>query len=154
MSTPERLACASARHPWRTLAVWILGLAAAAVCTRAFLPGALTTQSSFAHTGGIITGAALIMVAVFGGVALGKLTMMQQMGFGLGVAVLLDATVVRCLLVPALMVMVGKANWYLPRWVDRWLPHISIEGAEFFAARDRRAAVPSEAVGAGSARGE
>jgi RND superfamily putative drug exporter len=62
--------------------------------------------------------------------------------------------VVRCLLVPALMVMVGKANWYLPRWVDRWLPHISIEGAEFFAARDRRAAVPSEVVGAGSARGE
>ena len=73
------------------------------------------------HTGGIITGAALIMVAVFGGVALGNLAMMQQMGFGLAVAVLLDATVVRCLLVPGVMKLLGDANWYLPRWLA-WLP--------------------------------
>jgi RND superfamily putative drug exporter len=79
------------------------------------------------HTGGIITGAALIMVAVFGGVALGKLTMMQQMGFGLAVAVLLDATVVRCLLVPATMKLLGDWNWYLPRWLA-WLPNFSVEG--------------------------
>src|SRR5215472_8091438 len=79
------------------------------------------------HTGGIITGAALIMVAVFGGVALGKLVMMQQMGFGLGVAVLLDATVVRCLLVPAAMKLLGDWNWYLPRWLA-WLPNFSVEG--------------------------
>jgi RND superfamily putative drug exporter len=79
------------------------------------------------HTGGIITGAALIMVAVFGGVALGKLTMMQQMGFGLAVAVLLDATVVRCLLVPAVMKLLGDWNWYLPRWLA-WLPNFSVEG--------------------------
>jgi putative drug exporter of the RND superfamily len=79
------------------------------------------------HTGGIITGAALIMVAVFGGVALGKLTMMQQMGFGLAVAVLLDATVVRCLLVPAAMKLLGDWNWYLPRWLA-WLPNLSVEG--------------------------
>src|SRR5215469_7153696 len=73
------------------------------------------------RTGGIITGAALIMVAVFGGVALGNLAMMQQMGFGLAVAVLLDATVVRCLLVPGVMKLLGDANWYLPRWLS-WLP--------------------------------
>jgi len=79
------------------------------------------------HTGGIITGAALIMVAVFAGVALGKLTMMQQMGFGLGVAVLLDATVVRCLLVPAAMKLLGDWNWYLPQWLA-WLPSFSVEG--------------------------
>jgi len=79
------------------------------------------------HTGGIITGAALIMVAVFAGVALGKLTMMQQMGFGLGVAVLLDATVVRCLLVPAAMKLLGDWNWYLPQWLA-WLPNLSVEG--------------------------
>jgi putative drug exporter of the RND superfamily len=79
------------------------------------------------HTGGIITGAALIMVAVFGGVALGKLVMMQQMGFGLAVAVLLDATVVRCLLVPAAMKLLGDWNWYLPRWLA-WLPNFSVEG--------------------------
>ena len=74
------------------------------------------------RTGGIITGAALIMVAVFGGVALGNLAMMQQLGFGLAVAVLLDATVVRCLLVPGVMKLLGDANWYLPRWLS-WLPH-------------------------------
>jgi len=76
------------------------------------------------RTGGIITGAALIMVAVFGGVALGNLAMMQQMGFGLAVAVLLDATVVRCLLVPGVMKLLGGANWYLPRWLS-WLPDLS-----------------------------
>lgn len=79
------------------------------------------------HTGGIITGAALIMVAVFGGVALGNLVMMQQMGFGLAVAVLLDATVVRCLLVPAAMKLLGDRNWYLPAWLS-WLPRFSVEG--------------------------
>jgi len=52
--------------------------------------------------------------------------------------------------VPALMVLVGKANWYLPRWLDRVLPHLSIEGAEFFAARDRRALAPPEVVGSGT----
>ncbi|MBV9940913.1 MAG: hypothetical protein JO262_02195, partial [Solirubrobacterales bacterium] len=54
-------------------------------------------------------------------------------------AVILDATVVRCLLVPALMIMMGKSNWYMPQWLDRLTPHISIEGAEFFKERPRRA---------------
>jgi RND superfamily putative drug exporter len=76
-------------------------------------------------TGRLITGAALIMVAVFGGFALGDLVMMQQMGFGLAVAVLLDATLVRCVLVPATMKLLGNANWYLPSWL-RWLPDISL----------------------------
>ncbi len=78
-------------------------------------------------TAGIITGAALIMVAVFAGFASGKLVMFQQMGFGLGVAVLLDATLVRTVLVPSAMSLFGKWNWYLPRWLE-WLPHLSIEG--------------------------
>jgi RND superfamily putative drug exporter len=78
-------------------------------------------------TAGIITGAALIMVAVFAGFASGKLVMFEQMGFGLGVAILLDATLVRILLVPSAMSLFGKWNWYLPRWLG-WLPHLSIEG--------------------------
>ncbi len=78
-------------------------------------------------TAGIITGAALIMASVFGGVALGDLVMFQQMGFGLGVAVLLDATIVRSVLVPSAMKMLGDANWYLPSWL-RWLPEIRTEG--------------------------
>ncbi|PPD58547.1 MMPL family transporter [Dehalogenimonas etheniformans] len=76
-------------------------------------------------TGKLITGAALIMVAVFGGFALGDMAMFQQMGFGLAVAVLVDATLVRCVLVPATMTMLGKANWYLPRWLN-WLPNVSL----------------------------
>jgi RND superfamily putative drug exporter len=77
-------------------------------------------------TAGIITGAALIMVAVFAGFAMGDLTMFQQMGFGLAVAVLLDATVVRVVLVPASMRLLGDRNWYLPRWLA-WLPTVHIE---------------------------
>jgi len=77
-------------------------------------------------TGAIITGAALIMVAVFGGFAAGDLVMFQQMGFGLGVAVILDATIVRSVLVPATMALLGARNWYLPRWLE-WLPRIHIE---------------------------
>jgi RND superfamily putative drug exporter len=79
-------------------------------------------------TAGIITGAALIMVAVFAGFAAGDLVMFQQMGFGLAVAVLLDATLIRTIMVPAAMKLLGAWNWYLPRWLQ-WLPHLSIEGA-------------------------
>ena len=79
-------------------------------------------------TAGIITGAALIMVAVFAAFAMGDLVMFQQMGFGLAVAVTLDATIIRSVLVPASMVLLGDLNWYLPRWL-RWLPEFRFEGA-------------------------
>jgi RND superfamily putative drug exporter len=78
-------------------------------------------------TGGLITGAAAIMVAVFAGFAAGDLVAMQQMGFGLAVAVLLDATIVRSVLVPASMRLLGDRNWYLPRWLQ-WLPDVRVEG--------------------------
>ena len=78
-------------------------------------------------TAKIITGAALIMVAVFAGFAIGELVMFQQMGFGLAVAVILDATIVRSILVPASMALLGDRNWYLPRWLA-WLPDLRIEG--------------------------
>ncbi|MFL5759535.1 MAG: MMPL family transporter [Thermomicrobiales bacterium] len=78
-------------------------------------------------TGRIITGAALIMVAVFGSFASGRLVDIQQMGFGLGAAVLIDATIVRSILVPAAMKLLGDKNWYMPRWLG-WLPDLRIEG--------------------------
>jgi RND superfamily putative drug exporter len=87
----------------------------------------------------VITAAAVIMVFVFGSFVLNGDPTVKQFGVGLAVAVLLDATVVRCLLVPALMILVGKANWYMPAWLERLVPHLSIEGEEFFAARDRAA---------------
>ena len=80
-------------------------------------------------TGRIITGAALIIVAVFSGFARGDLVMFQQMGFGVAVALLLDATIVRLVLVPAAMQLLGERNWYLPAWL-RWLPDVHVEGAE------------------------
>jgi RND superfamily putative drug exporter len=78
-------------------------------------------------TGKIITGAALIMVVVFSGFATGQMTMFQQMGFGLAVAILIDATIVRSILVPASMALLGNRNWYLPSWLE-WLPNLWIEG--------------------------
>ena len=92
----------------------------------------------------VITAAASIMVFVFGSFVLNGNPTVQQFGVGLAVAVLLDATVVRCLLVPALMILMGKINWYMPRWLDRIVPQISIEGAEFFEQRDRIAAAEQE----------
>jgi RND superfamily putative drug exporter len=92
-------------------------------------------------TGRIITGAALIMVAVFGGFAAGRLVMLQQIGFGLGVAILLDATIVRTVLVPSAMALLGDRNWYLPRWLG-WLPDLRVEGTPRPALR-----VPEPGIG-------
>ena len=80
-------------------------------------------------TGALITGAAAIMVAVFAGFAAGRLVSFQQMGFGLAAAVLLDATIVRSILVPASMKLLGDRNWYLPSWLE-WLPQVNIEGPD------------------------
>jgi RND superfamily putative drug exporter len=79
-------------------------------------------------TARIITGAALIMCAVFFGFAAGRLVMFQQMGFGLGMAVLIDATIIRSILVPSAMALLGDRNWYMPKWLN-WLPDLRVEGS-------------------------
>ncbi|MGZ4332957.1 MAG: MMPL family transporter [Gaiellaceae bacterium] len=79
------------------------------------------------RTAGTVTSAAIIMVAVFGLFASLSTIMMQQMGFGLAVAVLLDATIIRAVLVPSAMKLLGEHNWYLPDWLT-WLPTLSPEG--------------------------
>ena len=96
-------------------------------------------------TGGLITGAALIMVAVFAGFAAGRLAPLQQMGFGLAVAVFLDATIVRSVLVPSSMKLLGNLNWYLPSWLE-WLPRLRVEGRE--AEREAVVVPEIEPVGA------
>jgi len=80
-----------------------------------------------ASTARIITGAALIIVAVFAGFAAGELVMFQQMGFGVAVALLIDATIIRSIVLPAVMHLLGRWNWYLPSWLE-WLPRIQVEG--------------------------
>ena len=86
-----------------------------------------------ATTGRVITSAALIMVFVFSSFVLSGNAVVKQFGIGLAVAIAIDATVVRCLVVPAVMTLLGKSCWWLPRWLQRALPHISVEGSEYFA---------------------
>src|SRR5262249_6119092 len=81
-----------------------------------------------ASTARIITGAALIIVAVFSGFARGDLIMFQQMGFGIAVALLIDATVIRSALLPSGMKLLSERTWYLPRWLE-WLPRVQVEPA-------------------------
>ena len=86
----------------------------------------LAVSYGLSSTATIITGAGLIMVAVFGGFALGEMLMMQQIGFGLLVAILLDSTIIRIILVPATMKLLGEYNWYMPKWLE-WLPTVKFE---------------------------
>jgi RND superfamily putative drug exporter len=82
-----------------------------------------------AGTGRVITSAALIMIAVFLSFVASPVPSLKMLGLGLAVAILIDATIVRMVLVPATMALLGKANWWLPTWLDRVLPHLTIEGS-------------------------
>jgi RND superfamily putative drug exporter len=88
----------------------------------------LAVTRGLASTGRVITAAALIMFVVFGSFVLGGERVIQLFGIGLAAAVLVDATVIRSLLVPSLMQLFGRANWWLPGWLDRILPNLSVEG--------------------------
>jgi RND superfamily putative drug exporter len=88
----------------------------------------------------VITSAALIMVCVYTSFILSGDPTVKQFGLGLAAAIAIDATVVRCLLVPAVMVMLGRANWWLPKRAARLLPRVGIEGDDYFRARDATAA--------------
>ena len=89
-----------------------------------------------ANTGRVITSAAAIMVCVFTSFVLNGNPIVKEFGVGLAVAIAIDSTLVRCLLVPAVMVLLGSQAWWMPRWMETVVPHISIEGEEFFAKRD------------------
>lgn len=97
-----------------------------------------------ASTGRVITSAALIMVSVFFAFVINGDPTVKQFGVGMGVAVAVDATLVRCLLVPAVMTLFGRANWWFPAWLDRIVPNFSIEGEQFFRDRDAAAGEPAE----------
>ena len=96
--------------------------------TRAVIEG-------LANTGRVITSAALIMVCVFTSFVLNGDPVVKEFGVGLAVAIAIDATLVRCLLVPAVMTLLGRASWWMPSWLGRLLPRISIEGEDYFAKR-------------------
>jgi putative drug exporter of the RND superfamily len=88
-----------------------------------------------AFTGRVISAAAAIMVCVFLSFMLGDQRVIREFGFGLAVAVLLDALVVRCVLLPAVLELLGKSTWWLPAWLDARLPHFNIEGSNARAGR-------------------
>jgi len=83
-----------------------------------------------ANTGRVITAAALIMICVFFSFAFGGQRVIAEFGIGLGGAVLMDAFIIRTVLVPALMHFFGKANWWMPKWLDRIIPHVAVEATE------------------------
>jgi len=90
----------------------------------------MSTDDAVSHgiksTAGVVTSAALVMVAVFGAFALASDQTMKQLGLGLGIAILIDATIVRAILLPASMKLLGAANWYLPKRLN-WLPKLEHE---------------------------
>jgi RND superfamily putative drug exporter len=104
-----------------------------------------------ANTGRVITSAAAIMVCVFTSFVLSGDPVVKEFGVGLAVAIAIDSTIVRCLLVPAVMVLLGGRAWWLPGWLEKLIPHISIEGEEYFAQRDaeKAAARPAPAPAGG-----
>jgi putative drug exporter of the RND superfamily len=104
-----------------------------------------------ANTGRVITSAAGIMVCVFASFVLSGDPVVKEFGVGLAVAIAIDSTVVRCLLVPAVMELMGKWAWWMPSWLERVVPKISIEGSEYFAARDAAAAAAAAPAPSGAA---
>ena len=94
---------------------------------------AVAVADGLAATARVITAAALIMFCVFAAFALGDDRQLKLFGLGLAIAVLLDATIVRMVLVPATMELLGDRNWWLPKWLDRILPQISVEGKHHIA---------------------
>jgi RND superfamily putative drug exporter len=94
-----------------------------------------------AHTGRVISAAAAIMICVFLSFMLGDERAVKEFGFGLAIAVFLDAIVIRCVMLPAVLELLGERTWKLPKWIDRRLPHINIEGDE---ARRQAAALADE----------
>ncbi len=106
----------------------------------------LAVSHGVTSTAGMITSAAVIMVAVFAAFSRGQLVSLQQMGFGLAVAVFLDATIVRSVLVPASMQLLGRFNWWFPSWLS-WLPALNVEGTPAAAAGAPLPAAISVAAG-------
>ncbi|MGO4426593.1 MMPL family transporter, partial [Streptomyces sp. MCAF7] len=98
--------------------------------------------TGFRHSARVVVAAALIMMAVFSGFVGSAESMIKMMGFGLAIAVLFDAFVVRMALVPAVLALLGDRAWWLPRWLDNVLPNIDVEG-EALSRRSPVAAVPA-----------
>ncbi|MDP3972931.1 MAG: MMPL family transporter, partial [Candidatus Nanopelagicales bacterium] len=121
----------------------------------------VSVRRGLADTGRLVTSAAFIMVVVFASFILSDTPLVKLFGVGLATAVIVDATIVRCVLVPAIMVLAAKGTWWLPGWLDRLLPHLHVEGdptaLDELASKPKRSGVghrtliaarPTEVIGA------
>ncbi|GAA1876914.1 hypothetical protein GCM10009715_24590 [Paeniglutamicibacter psychrophenolicus] len=96
-------------------------------------PARAAVRSGFAHSAPVVTAAALIMTSVFAGFVFSHLTMIRAIGFSLAIGVLFDAFIVRMTLTPAIMHLLGHRAWYIPRWLDKILPDVDVEGSKIAA---------------------
>jgi RND superfamily putative drug exporter len=90
----------------------------------------IAVRKGLAATGKTITAAALIMILVFGSFILGGQRVIKEFGLGLAAGILIDAVIIRMAIVPSLMFLIGKANWWFPGWLDRILPRLSVDPEE------------------------
>ncbi|MBH0010212.1 MMPL family transporter [Salinibacterium sp. SWN1162] len=109
------------------------------------VPARAAVMSGLRSGRAVVTAAAIIMIAVFGGFVFSHLAIVRPLGFGLAIGVLFDAFVVRMMLVPALMHLFGKSVWWLPRWLDRILPSVDVEGSALERSHPIHAAEPDDA---------
>jgi RND superfamily putative drug exporter len=100
--------------------------------------------TGFRHGARVVTAAAIIMVAVFAGFITSSESMVKMMGFGLAIAVFFDAFIVRMVIVPAVLALLGKKAWWLPKWLDRILPNVDVEGEGLKALSDAKDSDPDE----------
>jgi RND superfamily putative drug exporter len=121
-----------ARHGVIVVVAWLVALIALQFRVHEAWLRTGDAKGAVAHaleiTARVITCAALIMVSVFAAFVVSDNIVVKMLGLGLAVSVLIDATVVRLLLVPAVMTLLGRHAWWAPRWLDRILPHIDAEG--------------------------
>ncbi|MFF1384743.1 MMPL family transporter [Arthrobacter sp. NPDC058288] len=110
-------------------------------------PAKHAVRSGFSHAAAVVTAAAIIMVSVFAGFIFSHLNMVRPLGFAMAFGVLIDAFVVRMTIVPAVMYLLGEKAWWLPRWLDRILPDVDVEGTKLRKDETAAEAEPQE-VGA------
>jgi RND superfamily putative drug exporter len=115
------------------------------------MPAREAVVAGVRHGRTVVTAAAIIMASVFGGFIFSHLAMVRAIGFGLAVGVLFDAFVVRMVLVPSLMHLAGESAWWLPRWLDRILPNVDVEGAQLERGHSPAAATTTAATTTGKA---
>jgi RND superfamily putative drug exporter len=108
----------------------------------------IAVRNGLAATGKTITAAALIMILVFGSFILGGQGVIKEFGLGLGGGVLIDAVIIRMAVVPSVMVLIGRWNWWFPSWLDRWLPRVSVDADDLTAAATAPGEEAPELVGA------